>query len=253
VDRWNNGSHDDLNYSLMARSIHLLASYFSACAAALAAGHPLERLRELGIGAERDMSNQFHTNTHRGAIFLGGLLLAGVYSAGSRDRAAVSAAVADAAHRLFATSLPTQTKGGTVRGRYQAGGIIQEALDGLPSVFEVGAPALREAGQLGFAQRDGLFLAMARLMRTVEDTTALRRRGPAGLAQLKRDGVTLEALLLNGYDPVVFLTNANHQYRLKRLTMGGVADLLALSVAWERFEPRRDPASYAPLSQTIHI
>lgn len=242
VDRRDNGSHQDLNYPLMARSIRLLERYFFDCAADLEAGHDLGRLRQRGIAAERAMLEQLGANTHRGAIFLGGLLLGAVHAAAARDSATVSVAVADTARRLFEAGLPAGTPGSEARARYGAGGIIREALRGFPSVFEVGVPALRDAGRLGFDWRDGLFLAMARLMQTVEDTTALRRCGPAGVACLQRDGAKLETLLLDGGDPVVFLTGANRRYQLQRLTMGGVADLLAISVAWRLFgSPDRGP------------
>ncbi|MDQ2694154.1 MAG: triphosphoribosyl-dephospho-CoA synthase, partial [Pseudomonadota bacterium] len=80
-----------------------------------------------------------------------------------------------------------------------------------------------------------LYLAMARLMQTVQDTTALRRCGPPGLARLRRDGARLEGLLGAGADPVAFLIRANARYRRQRLTMGGVADLLGMSAAWTAF------------------
>lgn len=243
VDRRDNGSHQDLNYPLMARSIRLLERYFFDCAAGLEAGHDLGRLRERGILAERAMLEQLGGNTHRGAIFLGGLLLGAVHATAARDSATVSVAVADAARRLFATGLPAGTPGSEARARYGAGGIVREALRGFPSVFEIGFPALRDAGWRGLSRRDSLFLAMARLMQTVEDTTALRRCGPAGLACLRRDGAKLETLLFDGGDLVIFLTDANRRYRLQRLTMGGVADLLAISVAWRLFgSPDRGPA-----------
>lgn len=227
----------------MVRSIRLLERYFFDCAADLEAGHDLGRLRQRGIVAERAMLEQLGANTHRGAIFLGGLLLGAVHAAAARDSATVSAAVADAARCLFATGLPAGTQGSEARARYGAGGIVREALRGFPSVFEVGVPALRDAGRMGLSRRDSLFLVMARLMQTVEDTTALRRCGPAGLARLKRDGTKLEALLVNGIDPAAFLTDANRRYRLQRLTMGGVADLLAISIAWRLFGSRdRGPA-----------
>ena len=246
VDRRDNGSHQDLNYPLMVRSIRLLERYFFDCAADLEAGGAFGRLRERGVVAERAMLERLGANTHRGAIFLGGLLLGAVHAAAARDSATVSLAVAEAAHGLFAGGLPTGTKGGEARVRYGAGGIVREALCGFPSVFEVGVPALRDAGRMGLGRRDSLFLAMARLMQTVEDTTALRRCGPAGLARLKHDGTKLEALLVNGIDPAAFLTDANRCYRLQRLTMGGVADLLAISVAWRLFGSRdRGPARRA--------
>ena len=69
VDRWNNGSHSDLNYPLMAHSIDMLGGYFSDFAAGLEAGLTTEPLRRVAMEAEARMLAQFGTNTHRGAIF----------------------------------------------------------------------------------------------------------------------------------------------------------------------------------------
>lgn len=231
VDRSDSGSHADLDYRLMRRSITLLEQYLSDCVNTLHAGHGIERLRELGILAEQRMLARLGTNTHRGAIFLGGLLLGAVHAADGTEPRAISDAVADCAHRLFAQRLPRGTTGEVVRTRYRVGGIVSEALNGLPAVFVVGVPALHEARRRGLSNRDSLYFAMARLMRTVEDTTALRRCGPAGLARLRRDGARLERLLDHGNDPNPFLVRCNRQYRAQRLTMGGVADLLAICVA----------------------
>jgi triphosphoribosyl-dephospho-CoA synthetase len=226
VDRRDSGSHPD------------------ACAAGL---------RQLGMAAEARMSAQFGTNTHRGAIFLGGLLLTGLHRASSRDALTVSQAIGAFALELFADRLPTDTTGARVRARYGVGGIIAEALDGLPCVFRTGLPALREARQRRWPRDRVLYLLMARLMRTVEDTTALRRCGPAGLARLRRDGARLEELLLAGLDPVPFLVEANDSYRRQRLTMGGVADLIGTCAAWASFtglwgaEPRQSISAYLPV------
>lgn len=254
VDRWDNGSHDDLNYALMARSISLLERYFFECVKALQAGHPVERLREIGIQTEQQMLASFGANTHRGAVFLGGVLLAAVYASNSLDSVTVSDAVAACAYELFATRRPQHTKGGQVRAQYRVGGIVREALDGFPAVFRIGVPAFREAERLGLDDRDTLFFAMARLMQTVEDTTALRRCGPRGLVQLQGDGARLEGLLRAGADPLLFLIRINERYRAWRLTMGGVADLLGLCAAWRWFEsPSVNPGYYhaRPLPSVI--
>ena len=235
VDRWNNGSHSDLNYPLMAHSIDMLGGYFSDFAAGLEAGLTTEPLRRVAMEAEARMLAQFGTNTHRGAIFLGGLLLAGVHRADELSENAVSRSMAAFALELFAGRLPTGTIGAGVRAQYGVGGIVCEALDGLPCVFQVGLPALREARQLDLERDHALYLLMARLMQTVEDTTTLRRCGPAGLAQLRRDGVRLEELVLAERDPIPFLITANDDYRRQRLTMGGVADLMGMCAAWSSF------------------
>jgi triphosphoribosyl-dephospho-CoA synthetase len=235
VDRWDNGSHADLNYTLMKRSIALLGNYFVDFTAALEAGLSVDRLRQIGINAEARMLASFGTNTHRGAIFLGGVLLAGVYRADSLHADTVSGTIEAFVLELFADRLPAGTTGARVRAQYGVGGIVAEALDGLPCLFQVGMPALHQARKLNLERERALYLVMARLMQTVEDTTALRRCGPQGLTRLREDGSRLEDLLLSGKDPVPFLVRVNERYRAWRLTMGGVADLIGMCVAWALF------------------
>ena len=235
VDRLDSGSHQDLDYALMVRSIDLLEEYYQECVLGLSRGQPLAWFRELGIAAEIRMLRTFGTNTHRGVIFLGSLLLIAVYEAGGVDSRMVSTAVATNSRRLFNMAMPLNTIGGETRSRYQAGGIVEEAMNGLPTLFHIGVPALQEARQQGLSPMDGQFLALARLMQTVNDTTALRRCGPAGLRRLVRDGIELEVLLRDRGDPLPLLGELNRQYRELHLTMGGVADLLAMSIAWTLF------------------
>ena len=68
-------------------------------------------------------------------------------------------------------------------------------------------------------------------MERVEDTTALHRAGAAGLARIRWDGARLAALLDAGEDPDARLAEWNDDYRRERLTMGGVADCLAVTLA----------------------
>ncbi|MET0085550.1 MAG: triphosphoribosyl-dephospho-CoA synthase [Sedimenticola sp.] len=232
VDRHNSGSHTDLSYGLMSESINLLEGYFSECANALESGCGIETLRDLGIETENRMLRQFGTNTHRGAVFLGGLMIFGVHEAGALDGPEVSRAIASGARRLFRDRLPTDTTGAVVRERFQVGGIVAEALNGLPCVFEIGVPTLQTGLEQGMSLRNAQLLAMALLMQQVEDTTALRRCGPLGLARLQEDGRSLERLLLEGKSPDSFLILANRRYQARRLTMGGVADILGMSIAW---------------------
>jgi triphosphoribosyl-dephospho-CoA synthase len=86
----------------------------------------------------------------------------------------------------------------------------------------------------------------------VDDTTTVRRCGEAGLFRLRRDGARLERLLGAGGDPGSFLRRLNAEYREIRLTMGGVADCMAIVFALARdhapagtFRAGRDAASLA--------
>ena len=72
---------------------------------------------------------------------------------------------------------------------------------------------------------------MALLMQHVEDTTAIHRCGLEGLSRLRQDGARLQRLLQKQQEPEPMLTALNEQYRELGLTMGGVADCMALTFA----------------------
>jgi len=59
----------------------------------------------------------------------------------------------------------------------------------------------------------------------------LHRCGPEGLDRVREDGQALQVLLDRGSDPRAFLQRSNEAYRKIGLTMGGVADCLALTFA----------------------
>ena len=80
------------------------------------------------------------------------------------------------------------------------------------------------------AEHAGFYL-MAVLMQQLEDTTAIHRCGIEGLARLRRDGARLQRLLEQHQAPEPMLNILNQEYRSSGLTMGGVADCMALTFA----------------------
>lgn len=233
VDLFDSGSHPDLSLTAMALSIDLLEGYFLEVAEALEGGADLTEMGRLGRRAERAMQQRFGTNTHKGTIFLGGLLLVARKRAGTDRLREMRRAVSLAAGEFFAGKDLARTNGGRARKRFGAGGILGETLAGLPSLFEVALPAYREGLLLPHGgHHQASLLMMARLMRRVEDTTALHRCGPGGLARLGRDGGHLERQVLTGIDPLPLLLRLNGEYCRLNLTMGGVADLIGLAFAW---------------------
>ena len=72
-----NGSHDDMDAHTFMRSLFALRSYFVRIAALGAAGAPFHALQQCGIDAEaRMLAATGGVNTHRGAVFMLGLLCA---------------------------------------------------------------------------------------------------------------------------------------------------------------------------------
>ena len=260
VDRHDNGSHPDLTYELMARSVALLPVYFEDLIALRAAGNGLGACIEAGRAAERRMFAAIGTNAHRGFIYLGGLVLLAVCEK-PESLGAFRAAIGRLATESYegrrgrppaAMSSRVRNDGGDGNsqpaGRGEspparaeflevpdfspgAGGIEQEAMAGLPSVFDTGLPVfVSQLENRGETDRASHAL-MARLMQCVDDTTAVRRVGPSGLARLRRDGAELQRAIETGADYRKLLGRWNDEYRALRLTMGGVADLMAVTLA----------------------
>jgi len=150
---------------------------------------------------------------------------------GGGDEAGLRARIQALAAGHFAGSRPAATHGADVCARHGLGGIRQEAERGLPAVFEHALPAYRKALAETGPSDQARFHALAELMQRVEDTTAVHRCGLEGLATLRVDGAVLGRLLAQGGDPIPWLAARNEAYRNRNLTMGGVADCLALVFA----------------------
>lgn len=215
----------------MERSIGLVGAYLRTLGGSLVRDEPLHAQIAIAQRAEQVMLAELGTNTHKGAIFLSGVLLIASYRVGSHDERALRAAVSSVGREIAEVAAPRATHGEAARRRYRVGGILGEVEAGLPSVFEVGVPAFRAAVLRGDDHAAASFSMLARLMQTVEDTTALHRCGSAGLARLRADGACLERLVATGAH-VPFLRERNALYRRMNLTMGGVADLLGAGLGW---------------------
>lgn len=252
VDLWDNGSHPDLTLPKMLASIELLDGYFEELIVALAAGEGNGALIDIGRRAEARMLSRLGTNTHKGAIFLGGLLLTARFRSYSAEPADLRPAVAAVAGEIIAQLTPEPSHGAVARKNYRVGGILAEAGAGLPGLFDIALPAWHASLTRGDQPLRASFAMLAALMQSVEDTTALHRCGPPGLERLRRDGRMLEQLLARGENPLPLLQQLNADYRRCNLTMGGVADLLGLAFGYLDFlgEPVRI-ASELTATQTL--
>lgn len=235
VDLLDTGSHTDLSVPLMLESIELVSAGYQEFARQLSQGASARALVTTGLALENKLFKTLGTNTHKGAIFLGGLLLCALAQA-ARGGTSLQAAVMEVANDLLILHDTGATSGARIRKQRSSAGILHEAGRGLPALFQTGLPALTEARQLGWDDTRVGFFVMARLMQIVEDSTTLHRAGVSGLQRLRDDGRQLETLLLTRLDPYPFLFATNKAYRTLNLTMGGVADLLAMTYAVSRIK-----------------
>jgi triphosphoribosyl-dephospho-CoA synthase len=261
------GSHDDMDAGTFMRSMFALRHYFKKICLAGMDDAPFAQLKALGIAAETAMLRATRgVNTHRGAIFSLGMLCAtagraraqgtpltpaalraamlirwgeelAMHAAPSSDAAADGGALALSGTGAAARDGRATGSGGAeaamsnglrVAARYAVSGAREEGALGLPSVFEVGLPALLAARARGASVTEERVDTLYTLMAHVSDSNVYHRAGPQG-AQIVRDHAE-RFLALGGttnadwYDDAV----ASHQIFMQhRLSPGGAADLLA--------------------------
>ncbi|MGJ7609667.1 MULTISPECIES: triphosphoribosyl-dephospho-CoA synthase MdcB [unclassified Variovorax] len=244
VSHVDTGSHTDMDAGTFERSASALRPFFAELFEAGARNHDMPALRKIGLRAECAMVGATGgVNTHRGAIFGMGLLCA---AAGLRDSGGVGArmSLGDTVSRRWGTDIlggprPSDSHGEAAKRRYGAGGARQEAAQGFASVYDIGLPALRLGARLApdDAQAARVQCCFA-LIAVLEDTNLLHRGGPAGLRFAQRSAQAF--LAAGGVGQPGWRQAAEQVHRAfvaRRLSPGGAADLLAMSVFAMALEP----------------
>lgn len=233
-----NGSHSDMSAATFMRSMFALRHYFARICRAGSDDAPFAHLRRLGIEAEaRMLEATGGVNTHRGAIFSVGLLCAAVGRASKQGMRLTPDALRAVLLLRWGEELATHSampapvsNGLRAAAMHGAGGAREEGALGLPSVFEVGLPALRRALGDGRGMRQARIDALFALMAHVSDTNVYHRGGAAG-ALIVREHAR-EFIAAGGTANPQWLERALACHRLfvaHRLSPGGAADLLAAS------------------------
>jgi len=241
VSHIDTGSHQDMDADLLGRSAEVLEPFFTALAAAGAAGHDMHRLRAIGVEAEQAMLEATAgINTHRGAIFGMGLLCA---AAGFRETYGVSGSLGDIVaarwgEQILAGPVALHSHGALAARRYGAGGARVEAAAGFPSLYGHGLPALAAGRTL--APKDGeavLVHVCLVLIAHVGDTNLLHRGGPEGLLFAQQKAQRFLAMGSIGQSGWLDAARDIHDaFVARRLSPGGCADLLAMTLFVDRIE-----------------
>ena len=238
------GAHGDMDFAVMCRSADSLLHPFAALAAAGRAGRSFEAaLMPLGLEAERGMlAVTGGVNTHRGAIFSVGLIVAAIARAqmlsSTPSPAAVRAALrntwGDALHAHAARDDET-SHGGLVRRRTGRDGARREAARAFPSVFETGIPAYRTAREAGLDDNAASLQTLFALMSSIDDTTVLYRGGLEAGSFVRQSAA--DFLADGGCQQTGWFEKAEALHRAfiaRNLSAGGCADLLACTLLVSR-------------------
>ncbi len=194
VDRRGTGAHHDLHLGLMHASALALWPCFKEMAeAALALGEvglPLrEALGRIGREGERAMlATTGGVNTHRGAIWALGLLVAARALGEPGEDASAVAARAGRIALIDDRFAPRQqdSHGLQVQRRYGARGAREQAQSGFPAVLGHGLPQLRASRSRGAGEQNARLDALLAIMATLDDTCVLWRAGPQGLHAMQQ-------------------------------------------------------------------
>lgn len=230
VDRLDPGAHRDMDYYTFLSSAAALGPWFDTCAReGEAFGGPpeelLERIRPMGIQAERDMFYATDgVNTHKGAIFSLGILCAAAGHMGlplsARALCAMAAKVAQPALKDH----PDGSHGHQVQAQYGGKGARGEAADGFPSALAALEVLRTELSNGESVDRAGL-KALLHLMSFVEDSNVLYRAGQEGLERMRQGAKELLALDVPEDKLQAYIADM----RAAGISAGGCADLLAIA------------------------
>lgn len=243
VSHIDNGSHIDMDAGTFRASAAAIRPYFQQLADAAAHGSGIGELRLIGMEAEEAMlAATSGINTHRGAIFGLGLLCA---AAGARSSglAGPEMPLGEVVSRRWGRGIVDgpvmlHSHGSAARRQFHAGGARAEAASGFPSVYRVGLPALRRAACIlpddpEAARVEACFALIASL----EDTNLLHRGGLNGLRFARRTArIFLDqgGIRRPGWQERARAVHG--EFVARRLSPGGSADLLAMTLFADSFE-----------------
>ena len=189
-----NGSHDDMDANTFMRSLFALRRYFVQIAEAGRAGAAFRVLERLGIAAEaRMLAATGGVNTHRGSIFMLGLLCA---AAGACVRehggSPTPARLRHALRRHWGDALAARSRraptlpGGIAARRHGLRGASEEAALAFPVLFETAVPALAAALARGITPQQARLDTLFHVMAVLDDSNLAHRGGLAGLRHAQR-------------------------------------------------------------------
>jgi triphosphoribosyl-dephospho-CoA synthase len=245
VDQRNSGAHRDMTLATFMASGEAIRPWFplffatGARTALLAPTDVLSELRAHGLECERAMFYATQgVNTHKGAIFSFGLLVA---AAGRRfalgnvagpdelcaDVASMTAGVVECE---LNASPRANTAGETVFRRHGLTGARGEAASGFATVRGCALPAFRTAWRRTGDERLSLSAALVALLARNPDTNLVARGGMSGLAYVQ--ACARKLLDRGGVEAPDFfeaMMRFDDDLIERNLSPGGSADLLAVT------------------------
>ena len=237
VDRADNGSHKDMDFYTFINSSTALYAYFKKCAlkaVELSDKTPqflFSNLRYLGLEAENKMYQ--HTsgvNTHKGAIFSFGLIVAATayLSENGKNASAESilnlcADMAQLSMADFENQNVHKSFGKQVFREHNIKGIRGQAAAGYPAV-KAAFPMLRELLDSGVSVDEAGAKVLLKFISEVQDTNIIKRSDVKTLENVQNKVKDI----LQSDNSTDSIQKLNEEFVNLNISPGGCADLLAI-------------------------
>ena len=236
------GSHTDMDAHTFMRSLFALRSYFVRIAGLGADGAPFDALERCGIDAEaRMLAATGGINTHRGAIFMLGLLCAAAGAVAAAGRTPHPSVLRGTLLDRWGDALAMRARrtstlpGGRAARRHGLRSASAEAALAFPVLFETAVPAMQVAAARGLARQHVLLDTLFSVMAVLDDSNLAHRGGMEGLRHAQ--GVAQGYLAAGGAsrpDGVAAAHAIGEDFVRRRLSPGGAADTLAAACWMQR-------------------
>lgn len=224
VSHIDNGSHQDMNYATFILGIQSLNDYFLKAARAGGDDKDFTYLEYLGLEAEDCMLKATgNINTHRGAIFILGLLIAvcGHCLTNKITYDKISITINNLYGKGLAKHKTKQdSHGNLVRQKYKLEGIIDAAITGFPLIFS----ALKQYKFFLQNKMNAKLLTFFYIMQHLDDTNLVYRGGIDGLYYAKEQA---SMILKNPHLLDKMALELHHEFIRRNLSPGGSADILS--------------------------
>ena len=226
VDTHDNGSHSDMDYAIMLKSINALRSYFAQLAVISYCDCLPEasQLQNMGIDAEKKMlAATGGINTHRGALFSMGLavvaachILATGCSSNFLDQ--WSKNVTSIASQMLGSD---NSHGNSVKAQHNVAGALDIARTGYSEMVNKWLKYYCDNCNDEHIKHKTLLLIMCSL----DDTNVIHRAGFEMAQQVKQEAAhLLENFSIEG------LEQMNQSFIARNISPGGAADMLSLTL-----------------------
>lgn len=244
VDKTDNGAHTDMNINTFVDSARAINSTFSKCfeIGYLYNEKPpneiLRKLRKIGINGENKMLEATNgINTHKGQLFLLGLMSAAVGILVSKGKLVNIKEISNTIkilsknivnNELKSTKNDNSTHGEIIYNKFGIKGIRGEVEAGIPSINSLGYIKFKELLFKGIGLNNALIGTLIELMAKVDDTNVLWRSGIKGSVYVKE--MANNALSLGSVTTkqgMNYIKEMNLEFSKKNISPGGCADMLS--------------------------